>query len=173
MNDNEKGRIFWVTGLSGAGKTTISRLLFNRLKKHKENSVFLDGDELRSVLGSEGYCYEERKKLAFTYSRLCKLLADQGCDVVIATVSMFHECHEWNRKHQPHYKEIYLRVPIEVLIQRNQKNLFLSNSQNVVGIDVKFEEPKNPDVILENHGSLYPKKAVEQLYPMLEVGARL
>lgn len=168
MDNNKKGHVFWITGLAGAGKSTIGRLFVNRLKKTHEKVLLLDGDELRAVLGiEENYSYEERKKIAFTYCRLCKMLADQGFDIVIATVSMFHECHQWNREYQSHYYEIYLRVPKEVLIQRNQKDLFSKRSKNVVGIDIPFEEPQEPHLVLENHGELTPEQAEEQLYQFI------
>ena len=165
MSETKKGGVFWITGLPGSGKSTIGRLLFERLKKQKDNVVFLDGDDLRIALSiKENYSYEERKKISFTYCRLCKMLAEQGIDVVIATVSLFHECHEWNRAHQPRYYECFLQVPMAILEKRNQKNLFSGEAANVVGIDVLFEAPKKPHMILENHGEVSPKEAEEELY---------
>lgn len=158
------GHVFWITGLPGSGKTSISRLFYNRLRATKENVVLLDGDELRSVLGIAGhYSYEERKQVAFIYCRLCKMLADQGITIVIATVSMFHDCHSWNREMLSHYHEIYLRTPKEILLQRNQKGLFSAGVQNVVGADIPFEEPRQPDLILENNGDFSTEEMEEQL----------
>jgi len=165
-----KGRVFWFTGLSGAGKSTISCLFVKRLKKNHDNVVYLDGDEIRSVLGVDGdYAYAERKKLAFIYCRLCKMLADQGHDVVIATISMFHECQKWNRENQCRYYEIYLRAPHEVLKNR-RPHLFSSKSKNIVGIDILFEEPKEPDIVLDNPGDRSPEEIEEELYQRLIKG---
>lgn len=165
MLKSEQGCVYWITGLSGAGKSTVSYLFFKRLKKMKENVILLDGDKLRSALGVEAnYTYEERKKLALTYCRLCKMLVEQGCDVIIATVSMFHECHRWNRENQPHYYEVYLRVPLKVLAERDQKNLFSNAIKHVVGVDIPFEEPIDPDLIIENYGDISPEMAEEELY---------
>jgi adenylylsulfate kinase-like enzyme len=150
--------VYWITGLSGAGKSTIGHNYYQRLLSKGKNVVFLDGDELRLVMGGEdGYDQDTRKNLAFRYSRLCKLLSDQGLNVVIATISMFYDIQDWNRKNIQNYVEIYIKVPLDVLIKRDQKNLYSSNQKNVAGFSSQYEVPKNPDVVLINDGS-------EQLY---------
>lgn len=167
----EKGTVYWITGLSGAGKTTIGILLYEYLKKKEDNIVFLDGDILRTVYQATDYSIEGRKKLAFQNGRLCKMLVDQGIDVVICIIAMYEECRRWNRKNIENYKEIYLEVPIKVLIQRNQKGLYsraLNNEiPNVMGINMDFEAPHFPDMVINNSGILRPeqvlKKIIEEL----------
>lgn len=152
-----KGTVYWFTGLSGAGKTTIGKIMFKKLCEQKNNVVFLDGDTLREVFGNDlGYGKEDRFKCAMRYSRLCKLLSEQGQDVVICTISMFHEVRKWNRDNIEKYKEIYIDVPITILQERNQKNLY-KNGNNVVGLDLGLELPDNPDVIVVNDGKLSPE----------------
>ena len=76
---DRKNRVYWLTGLSGAGKTTIGRLWYEELKKSGEKVVLLDGDELRAVFGGGfGFTAEARLKLGMSYGRLCALLAAQG-----------------------------------------------------------------------------------------------
>lgn len=148
------GNVYWITGLSGAGKTTVSKALYNKLKSKKDNVVFLDGDILRDVFGNDlGYTKEDRLKSAMRNSRLCKMLSEQGIDVICATISMFDEVRKYNRENILGYKEIYLSVSLEVLKERNQKKLY-SNGSNVVGMDIEFEEPKCPDIVIENDGSI-------------------
>lgn len=162
------GTVYWLTGLSGAGKTTLGTRLFHKLKEQKENVVYLDGDILREVFGNIlGHSTEDRKKLAGQYSRLCRMLSAQGHDVVCATVSMFDEVRNWNRAHIPSYKEIYIKVPIEELSRRDQKQLYSralkGEVKNVMGMDVKVEEPKNPDYTLLNDGS----QTIEEVFNTL------
>lgn len=158
------GNVYWITGLPGAGKSTIGGILVQRLKQELRPVVFLDGDTLRETLGIVGqYTYDERRKIAGTYSRLCRMLSNQGLDVVIATVSMFHECHQWNRKHLSNYYEIYIRLPMEIIKKRNQKNLFSKGAKNVVGLDIPLEEPLDPDIIIENTGERSPEEEVDRI----------
>lgn len=167
-----KGTVFWITGLAGAGKTTIGSMLFRHLQGIKPNVVHLDGDVLRDVFsGDHGHSTEHRRQLAGQYSRLCRMLSEQGIDVVCSTISMFHEIRAWNRQHIPNYLEIYLQAPIEVLIERDQKALYSralrGEIDNVIGIDVPMEEPDQPDVILLNDGSRTPVQILEQLMRFL------
>lgn len=160
-----KGTTYWITGLSGAGKTTIGKLLYEYIKQTKENIVFFDGDILREVYQLTDYTPEGRLKLALQHARLCKMLNEQGIDIVICVIAMFDECREWNRKNIQNYKEIYLKVSIDELIKRDQKQLYsraLRNEiKNVMGIDISFEEPKNADLVVDNGGIQTPKEVLD------------
>jgi len=163
------GTVYWFTGLSGAGKTTIGSLFFKKLREHEKHSVYLDGDILREVFGGQhGHTRGERKLLAMNYSHLCKMLSDQGLDVVIATISMFHDVRDWNRENIERYREVYIKVPIEVLIDRDQKGLYSQvlkgGIQHIMGIDVAAEEPENPDCVVVNDGSGEPLDVVGWLW---------
>lgn len=153
------GKVYWITGLSGAGKSTVGRKLHERLNAKETPVLLLDGDSLRRVFGNDlGYSREDRQTSAFRNARLCQFLAEQNVDVVCCTISMFDTVREWNRKNIKNYYEIYLKVPIDILVARNQKSLYsnaLANiTQNVVGVNQDFEEPKMSDLIIENDGSL-------------------
>ena len=169
------GRLYWITGLSGAGKTTIGNLLYGYMKDKYPNTVILDGDALRQAFGNDlGYTKEDRLKSAMRFARLSKLLTEQGIFVICCTISMFDEVREWNRQHIKQYEEIYLDVPMEVLVERNQKNLYrgvkLGLSQNVVGVDLEPELPKNPDVRLVNDGSKPPVEMLKILLESIVIG---
>jgi len=163
-----KGELYWITGLSGAGKTTIARELYTIMKDTKSNVVYLDGDIMREVFNAiKDYSQQERLKLAMQYSRLCKLLTDQNIDVICATISMFPQCWEWNRQHIPKYREIYIRVPMDILIQRDQKRLYSQalkgKTKHVMGIDIPFTEPEEPHLTLENEGNESPELLAKQI----------
>lgn len=160
--DNQ-GTVYFFTGLSGAGKTTVGGLFYRRLKATKPNAVYLDGDEIRVAFGEDvGYTQEERLRWAGRIFRVCRLLSDQGIDVVCCSIAMFDTVRLWNREHIPNYKEIYIRVKKQTLIQRNQKGLYTAGC-NVVGVDLPFDEPKSPDLILQNDGDRTPLELVEEV----------
>lgn len=147
------GDVYWITGLSGAGKTTIGRLIYNELAAVKPNVVFLDGDELREVFGNDlGHSRADRIKSAMRNARLCKMLSEQGIDVVCATISLFHECQQWNRENIPGYIEIFLDVPITTLTERDRKGVY-SKESDIVGVHIEPEKPVQPDIVIINDGS--------------------
>jgi len=162
------GRVFWITGLSGAGKSTVGRLLFALLRANHANVVFLDGDVLREVFGNDlGHSHADRMKSAMRNARLCKMLAEQGIDVVCATISLFRECQEWNRHNIRRYHEIFLRVPMQVLVERDQKSLYSralrGETKDVMGINIPIEEPENPDLVLVSDGAHSPDALARQI----------
>ena len=158
------GRVFWITGLSGAGKTTLGRELCSRLRATGRPAIFLDGDALRAGISEDlGHSTSDRRRSAMRNARLCRLLAEQGTDVVCATISLFHEVHRWNRENIPGYREIYLRVPLNELRRRDNKGIYGGAKRDVVGIDVPAETPEAPDLVLDNHGAVDVAAAVDRI----------
>jgi cytidine diphosphoramidate kinase len=151
----QEGFIAWITGLAGAGKSSVACALRQELSASGIETILLDGDLVREVFaGDLGYSPSDRRKNAWRIARLARMLSHQGFHVVVPTVSMFHEVREWLRSEVPGYREIYLRVPLEVLRERDKKGLY-SGFENgavtgVAGLDVGIEEPTCPDLILDN-----------------------
>jgi adenylylsulfate kinase len=157
MTRDITGSVLWITGLSGAGKTTIAHRVWATLRARGVPAIYLDGDVLRAMLGAvEAHSLEQRRALAHTYGRICAELAGQGFTVICATISMFHDVRRWNRGHLPGYQEVYLRVPVAELTRRDAKGLYARAAQgtgNMMGLDLPIEEPLAPDLIIDNFGA--------------------
>ncbi|MGE4293542.1 MAG: adenylyl-sulfate kinase [Desulfovibrio sp.] len=150
--------VIWLIGLSGAGKTTVGERLASRRKAVNPATVYLDGDILREVWrDSPGHTVEGRRINAERISHLCKMLDVQGIDVVCSILSIFPEWQAWNREHFSDYLEVYLKVPMECVLKRDVKGLyakaFAGEMANVVGMDIEFPEPPNPDLVLDSSGA--------------------
>ena len=163
------GAVYWITGHSGAGKTTIGKVFYAKMKERYPNTVFLDGDTLRSVFGEcFGYSLDERRKCAMCYARLCAMLQEQDMNVICCTISMFDSVRKWNREHIANYKEIYVKVSMETLQARDQKGLYsghtMEKQKEVTGIHLEAELPKHPDLVLENDGTDTPREQAEKIW---------
>ena len=151
------GQVIWITGLSGAGKTTLAIELTLRLQKNGFKPILLDGDVLRNLLKvpeneSDSHSRKARIKLALKYAQMCRLLSDQGFTVVIATISMFDELYAWNRENITNYFEVYLKVPLDELRRRDPKSIYqrYENGEliNVAGLDLTVDPPQTPHLTL-------------------------
>ena len=146
--------VVWITGLSGAGKTTVAHLVRDRLTATGRRPVVVDGDRMRELLPVPlGYAETDRRKLAGYYGRLAQELASQGHLVLCATVSMFHEAREWNRANIPGYFEVWLQVPMRELTTRKGRAAFYGPDRietDVVGVDTSAEYPTTADLVIDN-----------------------
>jgi cytidine diphosphoramidate kinase len=150
--------VIWLVGLSGAGKSFIGRALYARMKADDPATVLVDGDEIRAIfrhdLGDAPYTIEGRRQNAERIRELCAWLDRQGINVVCCILSIFEESHEWNRANLERYFEVYVSAPMDVLIQRNPKDLYRraqsGQMRNVVGVDIPYVPPARPDLVIEN-----------------------
>lgn len=165
ISNESSGPVIWITGYSGAGKTTVSIALLKRLKAVGRCAVLLDGDRLRAAVApNAGHEPEERLALAMSYARLCKEFSEQGLVVVCATISMFDDVWAWNRAQIPKYFEVYLRVPLEIRSARDAKGLYASRPTNMVGLDLTLPEPPHPHLTIDNFGDAEPDIAAACIF---------
>jgi bifunctional enzyme CysN/CysC len=148
------GRVIWITGYSSAGKTTVGRRVEAELRRRHYSTVFLDGDDLRSIFsGRWGYEREDRVELARVYFRMCSHLASQGHIVVIAA--------DWLRENVPGVLEVYLDVP------EAERRLRDSAGKNVyakVGdMSAMYDGPGETALRLENHGAATPEDMMQEI----------
>lgn len=147
--------VIWIIGLSGAGKTTLAGQVVERIRQLNGKVVLLDGDLIRTLFGNDvDHTIEGRRRNAERLSVLSKFLADQGIHVVAAVLSIFPDWRQWNRKNIPGYAEVYLKASMQTLLRRDIKNLYARAAKgeivNVVGVDIPFPEPENPELVIEN-----------------------
>ena len=169
----EKGTFYWISGLSGAGKTTIGTLFYNYLKTKKDNVVLIDGDVLREITGDNDFSEAGRDNRVKKNARLFALLTDQGIDVVNCSIGLRNKYREWNREQITNISEIYIKVSMDELIRRDPKGLYRramnKETSNVYGVDLPYDEPENPSVVVINEGDTTPEDALRQIIDALGV----
>ena len=117
------GKVYWICGLAGSGKTSVAKKFLKVLKKKGVSPILLDGDNMRDIFDlPKDYSYEGRKKLARIYSKVAKMLGDQGFTVIVSVIAMYEETFKFNRKNITNYVEVFLDVPMKELIRRDKKN---------------------------------------------------
>lgn len=164
--------LIWITGLSGSGKTTIGKKVYTSLKKRYSNTVFLDGDLFREILGNDlGHNPSDRLENAKRIHRMCRFLIAQKIHVVCATMSLYKEIHDLNRKEIQDYYEIFIECTLDELIDRDQKGLY-SAARNglrddVVGINLAYDRPIDCDLVIDNTLKNNLDEKVEQILKLI------
>lgn len=146
--------VIWLTGMSGAGKTTLANLLHKEMLEQNLPVELLDGDVVRNFFqGDLGYSRLDRlaniKRITFA----AMLLARNGVNVVVANIAPYYEARDFIRKNLPNYLQIYVKASVESLISRDVQGHYAkyANSEltNLVGFDDVYEEPRNPNLIID------------------------
>src|SRR5579863_7855315 len=120
-----KGCTVWFTGLSGAGKSTVSTLLAKRLCAAGAKVELLDGDVVRTHLSKGlGFSKEDRDENIRRIGYVCELLARHGVIAIAAAISPYRAVREELRARIPDFIEVYAECPIEVLAERDVKGLY-------------------------------------------------
>jgi len=151
----QKGFTIWFTGLSGSGKSTLSRRVESELRRRGIQKVeVLDGDVIRTNLSRGlGFTKEDREANIRRIGFVCGLLSRNGVVAIAAAISPYREVRDQNRKEIRDFVEIYCKCPVQVCIERDVKGLYrkalAGEIKNYTGIDDPYEEPLNPEVILE------------------------
>jgi adenylyl-sulfate kinase len=159
MNQQEdQGFVVWLTGLPGSGKTTIAQKLLHELKTRNLKVELFDGDEVRRNLSKGlGFSKEDRDTHNKRIIYVCKLLTRNGVNAIVSLISPYRSTRAYARENLPKFVEVYLECSIEECIKRDPKGLYkkalAGEITNMTGIQDPYEEPVNPEVLLNTeHG---------------------
>jgi len=148
----------WFTGLPSSGKSTIAHAVEERLYKMGVRTYTFDGDNVRHGLCSDlGFSPEDRAENLRRIAEMIKLFLDAGIVVLAAFVSPFRKDREKIRRiiSEKDFIEIYCKCPVEVCMKRDPKGMYeralRGEIKEYTGISSPYEEPENPDLILETH----------------------
>ena len=166
--------ILWFTGLSGSGKSTIAHRLEERLFENGIRTYVLDGDNLRTGLNKGlGFSAEDREENIRRIGQVAKLFVDAGLVVLTAFISPYRKDRALARSlvADDEFVEIFVKCPLGICEQRDVKGLYEKARRGVVkqftGIDDPYEEPENPEIILETD-KVNSEQCVEEILNFLE-----
>ncbi|MGQ9627457.1 MAG: adenylyl-sulfate kinase [Anaerolineae bacterium] len=171
----EQGFTLWFTGLSGSGKTTVSHLVELELRKRGLKVEVLDGDVVRQNLSKGlGFSKEDRDTNIRRIGFVCKLLSRNGVVAIAAAISPYRAIRDEVRAEIGRFVEVYVKCPVEVCMTRDVKGLYrkaLSGEvENFTGVSDPYEEPLNPEVVVETDKETPQESAAKILAVLEEMG---
>ncbi|MDO8322277.1 MAG: sulfate adenylyltransferase subunit CysN [Phenylobacterium sp.] len=170
----QRGRVVWLTGLSGSGKSTIANLVEKKLYAEGRHTYLLDGDNVRHGLNRDlGFTDEDRGENIRRVAEVSKLMADAGLIVLVSFISPFRAERRLARDLQAEgdFVEVYINTPLEVAEARDVKGLYkkarAGELKNFTGIDSPYEVPEAAEIVIDTTKTS-PTEAAEQITAWLE-----
>ncbi len=168
-----KGFTIWFTGLSGAGKSTISALVERQLRERGLSVELLDGDVVRTHLSKGlGFSKEDRDTNIRRIGWVCEVLNRHGAVAIAAAISPYREVREEVRARIGRFVEVYVSCPIDTLAARDVKGLYkkalAGEISNFTGISDPYEPPLAPEVTCHTDGSETPEQSAAKVIARLE-----
>jgi bifunctional enzyme CysN/CysC len=179
VRTGHRGAVVWLTGLSGAGKSTIAQSIERDLFHRGMNTYVLDGDNIRHGLNSNlGFSPDDRVENIRRVSEVAKLMADAGTVVITAFISPYRmdrrRAREIALEGNAEFIEVFVDAPLEVCEARDPKNLYkkarAGEIREFTGIDAPYEAPDDPEIVVRTDEQTVDESVatiLEQLLPRL------
>ncbi|MGA3028831.1 MAG: adenylyl-sulfate kinase [Bryobacteraceae bacterium] len=168
----EPGFTLWFTGLSGAGKSTISAIIHQRLQAAGRKVELLDGDVVRTHLSKGlGFSREDRDINIRRIGWVCEVLSRNGVVAIAAAISPYRGVREEIRARIPTFVEVFVDCPLEVVAARDVKGLYrkalAGEIPQFTGVSDPYEPPLNPEVRVDS-STESPQQSADRIWATLE-----
>lgn len=162
----QRGVVVWFTGLSGSGKSTVAVELERMLNQAGKAVYRLDGDNIRCGINSDlGFSDEDRNENIRRISEIAALFQDAGIITLVSFISPFRKMREFAREKagSEYFIEVYVNTDYETCRKRDPKGLYKKEIKNFTGKDSSYEEPRNPELVLDTVRNT-PYECARQVY---------
>jgi len=155
---NQIAKVFWMSGLSGSGKSTVAKAFERKLFQHGFFAQMLDGDNIRSGINKDlSFSQEDREENIRRISEIAKLYLNSGIVTIVSFISPTIKIRELAKSiiGPENFIDVFVNTPIEVCEQRDVKGLYAKARKGEIkdftGINGIWEEPENPDILIPTH----------------------
>lgn len=162
----QRGKVIWFTGLSGSGKSTIAIELEKMLNEEGKAVYLLDGDNIRCGINSDlGFSDEDRNENIRRISEIAALFQDAGIITLVSFISPFRQMRRKARERvgEGNFVEVYVNTDLETCMERDPKGLYKKDIKNFTGKDSGYEEPLNPEIVLDTK-KYSPRECAKQIF---------
>lgn len=174
---NQKGAVLWFTGLSGSGKSTVANEVAYKLHKMGKLTYLLDGDNIRHGLNKNlGFSPEDREENIRRISEVANLFADAGVIALTAFISPYRKDRNFCRElvGKGRFIEVFAKASLETCEKRDPKGLYKKAREGIIkeftGISAPYEEPENPELIVDTDKETIEESAEKVIKKMKEFG---
>ena len=164
---NDTGFVLWLTGLSGAGKSTVAAKLGPALAERGHRVELLDGDEVRTNLCQGlGFSREDRDTNIARIGYVAGKLSKHGVAVLVAAISPYREARDRVRSAVDNFVEVYVAAPVSTCAERDVKGLYAKHARGelrgLTGVDDPYEAPLAPELVLRTEDET-PEASAERV----------
>ena len=162
----QRGKVIWFTGLSGSGKSTIAIELEKMLNEEGKAVYLLDGDNIRCGINSDlGFSDEDRNENIRRISEIAALFQDAGIITLVSFISPFRQMRRKARERvgEGNFVEVYVNTDLQTCMERDPKGLYKKDIKNFTGKDSGYEEPENPEIVLDTK-KYSPRECAKQIF---------
>lgn len=148
----QKPITIWLTGISGAGKSTIANNLEKILYQNRKHTMVLDGDNIRKGINSNlGFSDSDRSENIRRVAHIAKLFNDSGTIAIVSLISPKQSDRDYAKDviGKDSFFEVFIKADIETCVKRDPKGLYNKKIKNFTGIDSNYEDPKNADLVID------------------------
>ncbi len=163
--NNNQGILFFITGLSGSGKTSISNKIKKKIQKYYGPTLLLTGEKIRDIYKFRGYKKKDRLKLGLQNVNLIQMILKQKINVIYDAVALLKELRMEKRKKIKNYVEIFIKTDVNKIMRFNKKKkIYQKTKSNIMGIHIIPDFPKKPDIVIINNFKKDINKLSDELF---------